>query len=99
MCLYVVNGKQILWSHLIHVYEKCQMESGLYIGHKLKLDHVKLNSYTRMNVRLAVQVLSESVTDLLNFFVNLRTMIHLMYTMTLLKQRNFVGFSIAFLTV
>jgi hypothetical protein len=38
------------------LYEKTQCDSGLYIGKKLKLDHLKLNSYSRMNVRLAAQV-------------------------------------------
>ena len=27
-----------------------------YIGHKLKQEHIKLTSYSRMNVRLAAQV-------------------------------------------
>jgi hypothetical protein len=63
-----VNGYHILWSHLISLYEKSQAESGLYIGKKLKLEHVKLNPFSRMNVRLAAQVLSKSVADLFKVF-------------------------------
>lgn len=43
-------------NHLIRLYEKIREESGLYIGNKLKFEHVKLTSYSRMNVRLAAQV-------------------------------------------
>ena len=44
--------------------------SGLYIGKKLKLEHVQLNSYSRMNVQLAAQVhisLSWHDTSSMNF--------------------------------
>lgn len=51
-----INGKHILWSHLISLYESSRAESGLYIGHKLKLEHIKLTSYSRMSVSLAAQV-------------------------------------------
>jgi hypothetical protein len=68
-----INGKHILWKHLIDVYERSRSESGLYIGKKLKLEHVKLTSYSRMNVRLAAQVLSKSVADLLKTFRELST--------------------------
>ena len=50
------NGKHILWSHFIELYEWNRENSGLYIGNKLKMEHLKLNSYSRMNVRLAAQV-------------------------------------------
>ena len=36
--------------------EKSSSDSGLYIGKKLTREHLKLTSYSRMNVRLAVQV-------------------------------------------
>ena len=45
-----------MWSHLITLYEKTREDSGLYIGHKLKQEHIRLTSYSRMNVRLAAQV-------------------------------------------
>jgi hypothetical protein len=38
-----VNGHEIKWYHLILLYEKTQCDLGLYIGNKLKLDHLKLN--------------------------------------------------------
>jgi hypothetical protein len=63
-----INGKFILWSHLFDLYEWSREDSGLYIGNKLTLEHVKLTSYSRMNVRLAAQVLSKSVADLFMLF-------------------------------
>ena len=51
-----VNECDIKWHHLVSLYEKTQCDSGLYIGNKLKLEHLKLTSYSRMNVRLAAQV-------------------------------------------
>ena len=48
-----VNGQEIKWYHLVKRYEKNnneQCDSGLYIGNKLKVDHLKLTSYSRMNV-------------------------------------------------
>jgi hypothetical protein len=43
------------------LYEKAQCTSGLYIGKKIKLEHLRLTSYSRMNVRLAVQVGMHSI--------------------------------------
>ena len=43
--------------YLIQLVEKSQAVSGLYIGNKIKREHLHLTSYSRMNVRLAVQVL------------------------------------------
>uniref|UniRef100_A0A1X7TZ77 Uncharacterized protein n=2 Tax=Amphimedon queenslandica TaxID=400682 RepID=A0A1X7TZ77_AMPQE len=59
-----INGRHILWKHLIDLYEWSREGSGLYVGNKLKLEHVKLTSYSRMNVGLAAQVLSKSVADM-----------------------------------
>ena len=44
----------------MELYKKCQETSaaaGLYLLKKLKLEHVRLNSYSRMRVDLAAQVL------------------------------------------
>ena len=47
-----------MWYHLVKLYERTQSETGLYIGKRLKLEHLKLTSYSKMNVRLAAQVLA-----------------------------------------
>ena len=44
-----------MWYHLVKLYERTQSE---YIGKRLKLEHLKLTSYSKMNVRLAAQVLA-----------------------------------------
>ena len=50
------NGKYISWLHLSAIYNKCTARSGLSLLPKLKLEHIRLNSYSRMRVYLAVQV-------------------------------------------
>ena len=50
------KGKEIKWAHLVELAEKASSDTGLYISKKLKREHLKLTSYSRMNVRLAVQV-------------------------------------------
>ena len=53
------NGEHISWQHLMELYRRNQGTSdraGLVVLTKLKLEHVKLNSYSRMRVDLAAQV-------------------------------------------
>ena len=67
-----VNGKSIQWRHLVDLYERIQNTSvasqGLCILPKLRLEHVKLTSFSRMRVDLAAQVSSTSVYGLANKF-------------------------------
>ena len=58
------NGKDILWSHIYKIAFDETMH-GLKLIPKIREEHVRLTSYSRMNVRLAVQVLSESVSNIL----------------------------------
>ena len=57
----------ILWSHISHLYHD-DLESGLKIVNKLTSDHINLTPYSVMRVRLAAQVLSETVGNVLNHF-------------------------------
>ena len=50
------NGVEIKWSHLIELAEKATVSTGLYIGRNLTREHTILTSYSRMTVRLAVQI-------------------------------------------
>ena len=56
------NGKHILWSHVLNLYEKVThtavASNGLSLSllPKLKNEHVSLTSYSRMRVDLAAQV-------------------------------------------
>ena len=54
------NGKYLLWQHIVDVY-KHDLDNGLHMLQKLSADHILLNSYSVMRVKLAVQVLSDSV--------------------------------------
>ena len=56
------NGKEIVWKH----FTKC-VEDQLSLKFMVKLtdEHIRLNSYSAMNVRLATQTLSESVGKIL----------------------------------
>lgn len=56
------NGCEIRWSHLVELAALSTANSGLYIGQKLKREHLVLTSYSRMTVRLAVQVQSTIFT-------------------------------------
>ena len=43
--------------HLITLHEKTIADSSIYIGRKLTREHLMLTLYSRMNVRLAAQVM------------------------------------------
>ena len=65
---YMWNSNQhLLWSHISKMYYE-DSECGLQYLPKLKLDHVNLTAYSVMNVRLATQVLSETVGKTLRDF-------------------------------
>ena len=61
------SGFFILWSHLTQLYHE-DLESGLKLVPKLTNDHIALTPYSVMRVRLAAQVLSETVGKVLNSF-------------------------------
>ena len=55
------DGKHLLWQHIANLYYT-DLENGGKAVSKLSVDHIKLNSYSRMTVKFAAQVLSESVS-------------------------------------
>ena len=57
------SGLYILWSQSRFYYE--DLEMGLHYLPKITQEHIRLNSYSVMNVRLAVQILSSSVANVL----------------------------------
>eukprot|EP00112_Aurelia_sp_Birch-Aquarium-sp1_P001448 Seg1156.4 transcript_id=Seg1156.4/GoldUCD/mRNA.D3Y31 product="DNA transposase THAP9" pseudo=true protein_id=Seg1156.4/GoldUCD/D3Y31 len=61
------DGMTMLWSHISDLFYE-DLDCGLKLLPKLKYDHVKLNPFLVMNVKLAVQVLSESVGTVLQKF-------------------------------
>ena len=58
------NGKHIVWRHIIDAYQ-ADLDQGLKLLPRLTTDHIKLNDYSKMKVRLAAQVLSSSVAAVL----------------------------------
>lgn len=61
------DGYDILWSHITSLYYE-DLESGLHLMPKITLDHLNLTSYSKMNVHLAAQVLSTTVSNVLKEF-------------------------------
>ena len=61
------SGFFILWSHITNFYHQ-DLECGLKMMNKLTNDHVNLTPFSVMRVRLAAQVLSETVSTVLNTF-------------------------------
>ena len=61
------SGKHILWRHIADLYYE-DLECGLHLLPKLTNAHIQLNSYSVMNVRLAAQVLSTTVSVVLKNF-------------------------------
>uniref|UniRef100_A0A1X7T349 Transposable element P transposase-like GTP-binding insertion domain-containing protein n=1 Tax=Amphimedon queenslandica TaxID=400682 RepID=A0A1X7T349_AMPQE len=57
------KGKDISWDHLKRLYESDKGKAScLSMAHKLKHEHIYLNSFSKMRVDLASQVLSNSVS-------------------------------------
>ena len=58
------SGEDILWSHISRIaYD--ESHSGLKLITKITDEHVHLTPYSKMNVTLATQVLSKSVSNIL----------------------------------
>ena len=58
------RGLDILWFHVSRFYYE-DLEMGLHFLPKITQEHIQLNSFSIMNVRLAVQILSSSVAHVL----------------------------------
>lgn len=54
------NDKYLLWQHVVDAYKQ-DLDNGLHMLPNLSADHILLNSYSVMKVKLAVQVLSDSM--------------------------------------
>ena len=58
------DGMHLLWSHIREMFYD-DINHGLHIFPKLTYDHINLTSYSKMNVRLAVQVLSHTMGEMM----------------------------------
>ena len=61
------SGFYILWSHITQLYHE-DLESGLKLVCKLTSDRISLTPYFVKRVRLAAQVLSETIANVLKHF-------------------------------
>ena len=55
------DGMYIIWNHIADIFYE-DRECGLHILPKLSYEHIKLTPYSIMNVKLAAQVLSSTVS-------------------------------------
>ena len=62
--IHAENGMFILWNHISDIFYE-DRESGLHILPKLSNEHIKVTPYSKMNVRLAAQVHSSTVGNVL----------------------------------
>ena len=58
------NEKHLLWEHIAKLYYS-DLDSGLHQLPKLTVEHITLRSYSKMKVSMAVQVLSNTVSQAL----------------------------------
>jgi hypothetical protein len=57
----------LLWNHILNVFNEDQ-ECGLHLLPKLTYEHVNLTPFSVMNVRLAAQVLSTTVSNVIKAY-------------------------------
>ena len=57
----------ILWNHISDLFYE-DLEYGMHLLPNITLEHINLTSYSKMNVRLAAQVLSTTVSKVLKEF-------------------------------
>ena len=57
----------ILWNHISDIFYE-DLEYGMHLLPNITLEHINLTSYSKMNVRLAVQVLSSTINNVLREF-------------------------------
>ena len=61
------SGFFVLWSHISTLHDQ-DLECGLKLSNKLTSDHINLTPFSVTRVRLAAQVISETVGSVLNSF-------------------------------
>ena len=63
------SGMFILWNNIGNIFYE-DRECGLHLLPKITYEHIKLTSYSIMNVKLAAQVLSSTVSNVLSNYVS-----------------------------
>ena len=58
------DGKDIIWTHIFKLTQD-ELSRDIKLAPKLTMDHVDLNNFSKMNVKLATQVLSQTTANIL----------------------------------
>ena len=58
------DGKEILWSHVFRLAQD-ELDRDIKLAPKLTMEHVNLSPFSKMNVKLATQVLSQTTANIL----------------------------------
>ena len=58
------DGKEIIWRHIFRLAQD-ELARDIKLVPKLSMNHVHLNPFSKMDVKLATQVLSQSVSSIL----------------------------------
>ena len=66
------NGHYLIWEHTAKISHN-ELANGVKCTTKISPNHVKLNSFSCMNVKLAAQVLSATTSTLLNTYYGQET--------------------------
>ena len=61
------GGMFLIWNHIADLFHE-DRNCGLHLLPKLTPDHIRLTSFAKMNVRLAVQILSSTVSKVLSTY-------------------------------
>ena len=64
------DGQYILWQHIAQLFYQ-DAENGLNLLPRITYEHIRLNSYSRVPVNLAAQVLSATVAAVMRSFGSL----------------------------
>ena len=62
-----IDGDFIIWQHIIQLYND-DLENGLKLLPRITSDHIRLTLYSVMRVNLAAQILSSTVSSVLQNF-------------------------------
>lgn len=58
-----LKGERLSWETITETWESCQSMHGATLIPKVRYEHIKLDSWSKMNVALATQVMSRSMAD------------------------------------
>ena len=67
VCRLQFEHMSLIWNHIADIFHE-DRECGLHVLPKLTFEYIKLSLFSIMNVKLAAQISSSSVSNILNNF-------------------------------